>query len=254
MSNYNLRNYKVYIHWIPANKTKYKYRKYYIGITNRKNINDRWGKDGCGYKGQPFYRAIQKYGWNNFHHNIIYQNLAYQEACSKEIELIAKYDSLLGHKGYNATTGEECIGVKNDKPVYCITTKQAFKNSTIASYIVGENASTIYNKCRRFSEYNFNVRGGYLWCFIDDMYYAFNKYNTKDKIVARGNSKSKPIIHIGSKIIYPNSNYAHRVLNIPLYTRYILNKDKFLWYSNRNKNVDDKFMFLVDYLSLYDCS
>ena len=48
------RNYTVYKHTSPSGKI-------YIGMTCQKP-KDRWGKDGNGYKGQPFYNAIQKYG------------------------------------------------------------------------------------------------------------------------------------------------------------------------------------------------
>lgn len=48
--------------------------KMYIGITKR-TPQDRWGHDGSKYKTIPhFYAAIQKYGWNNFEHNILYTN------------------------------------------------------------------------------------------------------------------------------------------------------------------------------------
>ena len=48
----------------------------YIGITSQKCEN-RWGINGNGYKLQPkFYNAIQKYGWENFKHEILYQNLS----------------------------------------------------------------------------------------------------------------------------------------------------------------------------------
>ena len=47
----------VYIH---VNKTN---GKCYVGITTQKPY-DRWGSNGCNYKGQVFYNAIRKYGWD----------------------------------------------------------------------------------------------------------------------------------------------------------------------------------------------
>ena len=44
--------------------------KKYIGQTFQ-NIEYRWRQDGSGYKGQPFYNAIEKYGWDNFEHKIL---------------------------------------------------------------------------------------------------------------------------------------------------------------------------------------
>lgn len=77
-------------------------RKSYIGITSRTNPNRRW-QNGEGYKDQVFYRAIQKYGWNNFNHIIEAANLSEQEAKRLEIQLIRKYKT--GGICYNVTDG-----------------------------------------------------------------------------------------------------------------------------------------------------
>ena len=62
--------------------------KIYIGITMQKP-EIRWGKNGNNYKSSPhFYSAIQKYGWDNFEHNILFTGLTKEEACLKEQELI----------------------------------------------------------------------------------------------------------------------------------------------------------------------
>lgn len=88
--------YKVYIH---TNKTN---NKKYVGITKRNPLN-RW-KNGAGYKGQPkFYRAICKYGWNGFIHEIIASNLTENEAKNFEILLIDKLDTI--SNGYNVSKG-----------------------------------------------------------------------------------------------------------------------------------------------------
>ena len=72
-------NYKVYVHIFPNQKT-------YIGIT-RQDVEKRW-QNGFGYKNQPIYEKIQKYGWDNIKHAVLYENLNRQEAQSKEIELM----------------------------------------------------------------------------------------------------------------------------------------------------------------------
>lgn len=83
--------------------------KKYVGITCRTTMN-RWGSDGRKYKGQMVYKAIQKYGWDNINHEIIYSNLTKQEACKKEKELILKYHTWTGDEqcnGYNMSLGGE---------------------------------------------------------------------------------------------------------------------------------------------------
>lgn len=81
--------------------------KVYIGITMQEPER-RWGINGVNYKSSPhFYAAIQKYGWNNFEHNILFQNLTKEEACKKEQELIKKFNSMNREFGYNSTSGGE---------------------------------------------------------------------------------------------------------------------------------------------------
>lgn len=92
-------NYTVYIHTNKINGKKY------VGITKR-DPEKRWGKDGNGYITTPhFYSAIQRYGWDNFNHQIIYTNLTKDEACSEERRLIALYNTQNKDKGYNILAG-----------------------------------------------------------------------------------------------------------------------------------------------------
>lgn len=80
----------------------------YIGIT-RQNPIKRWG-GGSGYSyNTHFYNAILKYGWDNFSHEILYTGMTREEACEKEIELIAKYNSNDRKYGYNITPGGDTL-------------------------------------------------------------------------------------------------------------------------------------------------
>lgn len=92
-----MKNYIVYKHTCPNEKV-------YIGITCDRD--HRW-KYGSGYGRQLFYRAIQKYGWDNIKHEILFTGLTREEACQKEIELIAQYKSNQCEFGYNRTAGGE---------------------------------------------------------------------------------------------------------------------------------------------------
>ena len=95
----NENNYCVYMH---VNKTN---GKKYIGITKNKP-EERW-QNGYGYKKQVFYNAIQKYGWDNFEHIILFENISEDEASKKEIEMISKYKSNDKRYGYNISCGGE---------------------------------------------------------------------------------------------------------------------------------------------------
>lgn len=90
-------NYTVYMHKNKING------KVYIGITSQQPVKRRWRKGSCYKNCNKFYKAIKKYGWNNFEHIILFENLTEKEACNKEIELIKKYNSI--RNGYNILQG-----------------------------------------------------------------------------------------------------------------------------------------------------
>lgn len=94
--------YIVYKHTSPSNKV-------YIGITKQKACN-RW-RSGWGYIHNMFFStAINKYGWSNFKHEILYENLSKEEAIQLEIQLIAEYNSTNHKYGYNITKGGDLRG------------------------------------------------------------------------------------------------------------------------------------------------
>lgn len=91
------KNWLVYKHTSPSNKV-------YIGITS-KSPTDRWAS-GFGYEHQVyFFRAIVKYGWINFKHEVLLEGLTKEEAEAKEVELIAHYKSADLNFGYNIDLG-----------------------------------------------------------------------------------------------------------------------------------------------------
>ena len=93
-----MNNYIVYIHKNKLNG------KVYIGQTSQKP-EKRWN-NGRGYETSPrFFNAILKYGWDNFEHIIIKQNLSLKEANDLETKLIKQYNSQNDKYGYNITSG-----------------------------------------------------------------------------------------------------------------------------------------------------
>ena len=84
--------------------------KVYIGMTTM-HPKERW-KNGAGYSGRNhFGRAIRKYGWNSFEHEIVETGLTRDEALKIEKMLIAEYDSTNPEKGYNEAVGGEGGGM-----------------------------------------------------------------------------------------------------------------------------------------------
>ena len=91
----------IYIH---VNKVN---GKVYVGQTvHQDNLTKRTHTDGSGYKNirSKFWRAIQKYGWDNFEHIILEKDIPTLElANEREQYWIDFYDSY--NNGYNSTLG-----------------------------------------------------------------------------------------------------------------------------------------------------
>ena len=147
--------------------------KVYIGIT--KNISERWRMNGKRYKGSTrIWNAIQKYGWNNFKHEIIMDGLSKQEASQLEKEYIAKYNSTNPLFGYNLTYGGYdgilCVDSAEQKrkslmghevsadvrkalsdfhsiEVICLETSKVFRNAKEAGEAMGIYAGSIGKCC-----------------------------------------------------------------------------------------------------------
>ena len=100
------RNYTVYKHTCPNGKV-------YIGITGR-SPKIRWDY-GRNYKNNKhFTNAIQKYGWDNIKHDVLFENLTKQQAEQKEIELISEYKATNSKYGYNIQNGGMLSGKMSD--------------------------------------------------------------------------------------------------------------------------------------------
>lgn len=107
---YMQQTFYVYVHTNKINNKKY------FGITSR-IPQKRWGVNGYGYlrkdvngkySQEVFARAIEKYGWDNFEHTVLYEGLTENDAKQKEMELIAQYHTYIGDTeccGYNLTRG-----------------------------------------------------------------------------------------------------------------------------------------------------
>lgn len=90
--------------WIIYKHTNKINGKSYIGQTI-KSIDERAGRDGKNYEGSnEFYGAIKEYGWDNFEHTILQENIATQEEADTQERYWIKYYDTFKH-GYNLTLG-----------------------------------------------------------------------------------------------------------------------------------------------------
>lgn len=181
----------VYMHTSPSGKI-------YVGITGQNPV-ERW-QNGLGYRRNAyFYRAIQKYGWDNFTHEILRAGLSKEEACQLEISLIKKYRSNEKAYGYNITSGGEYFrhsedskklmstrrkgkgtGPRTEKaiqhmkaahkggdepvPVMCVETGIVYPSIAAARDATGACKMAITRCCRNTPHYN--TAGGFHWRFF----------------------------------------------------------------------------------------
>ena len=187
-----MNNYVVYIHTSPSGKK-------YIGITSA-GVEKRW-QNGRGYfRNVYFTKAIKKYGWDNFTHEIVAEGLNKTEAEEIEKTLIARYQANNKSYGYNIKSGgdsngkhaeeskrlmsenrkgkgtrprtettrqrrrENHKGGSRSKAVLCVETKTIYESINDAARAVNINKKVISNCCRGVEHYN--TAAGYHWRFI----------------------------------------------------------------------------------------
>ena len=127
------KRYIVYKHTSPSNKV-------YIGITSR-TLEERSGSRGWQYrkcKGTLISKAIIKYGWSNFKHEILMENLTQEEATRMEQRFIALYQSNNKEYGYNLTNGGEKHFVMNEevKQRLSLKAKEQWQNPVIRANMI----------------------------------------------------------------------------------------------------------------------
>lgn len=123
------RRWCVYIHRNKINN------KAYIGTTQQ-NPKRRW-QNGYGYKNNShFWRAIEKYGWNNFEHIIFADYLSQNDASHIEKLLISLYNTTNHEYGYNISAGGDCshFGIPHSEK-----TKQVLREKTKERLSISEN-------------------------------------------------------------------------------------------------------------------
>lgn len=102
-----MENYSVYRHISPSGKM-------YVGITSQEP-EKRWQR-GRGYvRNAYFNRAIKKYGWDSFKHEILLNNLTKEQAELAEILFIGYWDLTNQERGYNLSHGGDTIGKHSEK-------------------------------------------------------------------------------------------------------------------------------------------
>ena len=184
----------------------------YIGLTCQ-DVKDRWsnGKGYCNGNQKVFEAAIKKYGWGNFSHEILEDNIeSLEEANKREQYWIEFYNSFLYSEnphGYNLTKGGDgVLGHKvsdetkkilaeastgqissRRKKVICIETQEIFESLLAAANAFNLQPGKISLCCTGKRQTN----GGYHWAFADDTA-QLSKYSGYIGQTPKNIKKSKP--------------------------------------------------------------
>lgn len=190
----------IYRHWIINDKG---IEKSYIGQTINE-LEIRW-QNGLGYTtiNSKFSNAIKKYGWNNFHHDIVETVECETKEELKDVlnslekTYIETYDSF--YNGYNSTTGGDSYIFSDEtknkmsesaekKQVICLTNGLIFETVQKAYWYVRDTEDVlgtggIANCCLGYCHsYGRDKATGekLVWAYLDDY-----KKMTKEEINAK---------------------------------------------------------------------
>lgn len=212
--------------------------KIYVGQT-KLSVTERWGLNGQRYKRcSKIENAINKYGWDNFEHIVVMENLSKEMADIIEQQLILKYDTI--KNGYNLTSGgskefnrskeslkkyreaklgnknpfygkkhpkelkekirESSIG-KHSKRVINLNTKIIYNSLQDASTDTGEPIPTISTHCMNNTKI-INIR----WMLYEK--YLETSNEELFELMYKKNNRSKSVINLDTYIIYESATKA----------------------------------------------
>ena len=208
-----MKSYLIYKHTNKING------KCYIGQTCYTNPTHRWHSDGSGYKSQQkFYRAILKYGWENFEHQVLIENLTKQEADELEIAYINQFDSI--ENGYNlliggsgqTTQGEAVYQLSLDKQI--LATYSSIREA--ARQLYPEDFNSARSNIGRCCNGKLRQYRGFGWCLASQ----YEQYKFK---LCNGKTAGKTVYQLNSagNIINIFSSYHEAGLALSTTAAYI---------------------------------
>lgn len=200
--------------------------KVYIGqtcLTLEERSNKGKNYKNCTY----FYNAIQKYGWDNFEHEILEENLTLKEANNLEEKYISLYDSTNPTKGYNLRSGGQnsthsdetkeklkilFSGENNPNWKGATTTEESRKKMSESHK--GKKLSESHknniskgNIGRKFSK---ETREKISKAVSGEKNGMYGKHHTEETILL----KSKPVICVETNTVYKSATEAAKKLNL----------------------------------------
>ena len=202
----NSNSYCVYMHWNMLNG------KMYIGQT--KDIKKRWKCCGLMYQGK-IKEAFDKYGWNNFWHEILEDGLTQKEAYVREAYYIKKFGSV--KMGYNTEPA-------SSRPLTLYDPKTQkllrFKTRKAAAEFINPEGVESARVCMRHCVSDTRGEKTYKGYYVFDG--LLNKQEVINKIKQTKNQTSRRFREItaffpdGSSQTFVSKAECSRALNIPI--------------------------------------
>lgn len=187
------RNFSVYIHTNLINNKKY------VGITCQEP-EYRW-RNGKGYNHNSYFtNAIQKYGWDNFKHEILYTNLGRDEAIQKEEELILKYHTTQRDYGYNITSGGAYYGCHTEESKKKMSETRKKNITDEHRQMARDRLLSRFESLEALSKYVSDINKNRI-------------YSDEEKEALRKSHKVKPVICIDTGKFYISAHEAARQTN-----------------------------------------
>lgn len=211
-----MNNICIYRHMFPNGKV-------YIGQTCQKPEH-RWN-NGKGYTSPFIFNAINKYGWENIQHEVLFTGLDQLNADIIEEDLIFYYKQI--GKSYNLATGgkvnrgwkyseeskkklSKAMKGKGTKKVMQIDPKsgevvKTWDSETEVCEFYNGNHSLIYNAIRRHS-----LTKGYYWQYEGEEILPINNRNLHCRYVEQIDKNTLEVIKVWDSL-----SEVERILNIP---------------------------------------
>lgn len=179
----------------------------YIGQTH--DCKRRWFPSN--YKGcVKFYYAIQKYGWKNFEHEILEDNLTLDEANKREEYYIKLYNTIengynLKSGGFNNELSEESRKKISDKiltkkQIICVETQVVYSSALQIERELGYANSNIIACCKG----KLHTAYGFHWSY----------YNNGEPLKITKDKRKKPVKCLETNEIYESATTAAKMFNI----------------------------------------
>lgn len=140
----------VYVH-----VNKFNNKKYFGRSDN--SATSRWGNQGVGYRGQKFYiEGIEKFGWNNFIHKELINNITTAQSIALETFLIDEYNTI--NDGYNETKTYCSEQVLEEIKPLGLNLKNIIDNLSDENILDEESLETIPKVNYTYSNTSLNLR------------------------------------------------------------------------------------------------